>query len=75
MDHLPAVIGGSDLVPYMGITGWTYSQEGFLEFPQQYGQDYQQLIDQGHLTLDPEAHSSFVQAWLFFALLGEFSHD
>jgi hypothetical protein len=54
------------------LSGWEYDQEGFFDFPERKGLNAQDLIDSGTHGLTIRELESFVQAWLFFGLLGEF---
>lgn len=65
MDHLPAVARRAERVPYLQENGLEYDQLGFLGFNKR----VVELID------GTRAEACFLQQWLFFALLGEFSAD
>jgi hypothetical protein len=73
MDHLRLVGSPPVQVPYVRQTGWEYDQLGFIGFPERKRLNTQEIIDSGTLSLETKHLESFVQAWLFFGLLSEFS--
>lgn len=73
MEHLGAVAVRLESIPYVIQAGWEYDDKGFSGFPKRKGLDIQKLIDNGTHNLEIHQLESFVQAWLFFGLLEEFS--
>jgi hypothetical protein len=72
MEHIPSFNHASEIchiVPYCGVGGWQYDGLGFAEFPQRKGIDVNRLKHGDMERRTPEENISFLQAWLFFALL------
>jgi hypothetical protein len=73
MDHLDAVARQPEFIPYVVLPGREYDQQGFFGFPERQGLNTQELINNGTHDLEIKELESFVQSWLFFGLLSEFS--
>jgi hypothetical protein len=77
MDHLAAVSRRSESVPYLGMSGrnpYVYDNTGFYAFPDRHGGSTQALLHGNNIIpLERASLESFLQAWLYFGLLGEFS--
>jgi hypothetical protein len=78
MDHLPIPKSYEQyvpLVPYFGVAT-KYDNAGFEGFPERCGLDSNLLLS-GNFDLSSKQRSewleSFMQEWLFFGLLHEFS--
>jgi hypothetical protein len=73
MDHLPLPVdklAHSVLtVPYICNERFSYDDNGFLSYPRRCGLDIWQLCQNDQIDLDEWA--PFLQAWLWFGLLGE----
>ena len=73
MDHLPLPVDKLAhsvlIVPYICNERFSYDDNGFLSYPRRCGVDIWQLCQDDRSDLDEWA--PFLQAWLWFGLLGE----
>lgn len=73
MDHLPLPTGhlANPLlqVPFVCNDDFSYDDQGFLTYPYRAGVDLQELLERKLADIDCLA--PFIQAWLWFGLLGE----
>jgi len=74
MDHLPLPVDKLAhpvlAVPYICNERFSYDDNGFLSYPRRRGVDIWQLCQDDRIDLDEWA-PPFLQAWLWFGLLGE----
>ncbi|KAI9770941.1 MAG: hypothetical protein M1840_002645 [Geoglossum simile] len=71
MDHLPSPRNPYQpiRVPYFG--GCVYDSQGFHNFAERKGWDVKKLVEWDRGGRSPAEAASFLQAWLYFGLLGE----
>lgn len=75
MDHIP--LWSDDLaharveIPYVCNDQFRYDDQGFLTYPHRIGVDTDVLAEDGHPILRLKDSAPFLQAWLWFGLLGE----
>lgn len=73
MDHLPLPTDNFArspiAIPYLCDEKYSYDDQGFLTYPSRCGVDIWGLCEQEQPNLEPWA--PFLQAWLWFGLLGE----
>ncbi|KAF5856653.1 hypothetical protein ETB97_007042 [Aspergillus alliaceus] len=78
MEHIPIPTGGVSLdaiyIPLRCDQRYTYDDQGFLSYPERVQIDPTQLQEDNHPHLKLCDASPFVQAWLWFGLLGEVLH-
>jgi hypothetical protein len=73
MDHLPLPVDKLAhpmlKIPYVCNERFSYDDNGFLTYPDRCGVDIWQLCE--HDQIDSDDWAPFLQAWLWFGLLGE----